>query len=440
MQPGQRIRDYIVEEKIGQGGMGEVWSAEHVLLHRKVALKIMASHRAEDPRFSQRFLREARSQAKLRHPHIVQVLDFFIEEGEHFLVLSLMSRTTLASRLDDAGGPLPVEEVLRYSRDVLGALDYAHQHQVIHRDVKPSNILIEPDGHAYLTDFGIALALEGGRLTRSGVALGTACYMSPEQIRSAHKVDHRTDLYSFGCVMYEMLAGRPPFAGSEEGGDTDFVIQEAHVHRVPEPIRTWNRQVPVWLDDLVLRALAKEPNKRFGGCGELREALDAPQSAKQLGSSGPGPRWRARPAWLLAAFSLLLAAAALLFLGIKERLDHDAENTTSPGVEQGFSDVKTWRAALTHRAWKDHRISLEGGYEYRFAGHCECEDFDMSLYSYPSSMTRSLAENLKPDNEPTLIYQVDKTAELVLRVRMVKCFAPSCNYVATVARRRLIRP
>src|SRR6266545_622624 len=197
MQPGQRIRDYVFEEKIGEGGMGEVWRAEHGILQRPVAIKVMARHLEADHEFGQRFLQEARAQARLSHPRIVGVSDFFAEAGQYFLVMPLMSGKTLADRLHEVQGPLPVGEALAIARDVLDALDYAHQQGVIHRDVKPSNVLLDIGGHACLTDFGIALSLGRSRLTRTGASLGTPHYMSPEQIRAPRTLDHRTDVYSF---------------------------------------------------------------------------------------------------------------------------------------------------------------------------------------------------------------------------------------------------
>ena len=276
IHPGLQIRDYVFEERIGVGGMGEVWRARHTVLQRTVAIKVMVRHLETDPEFGQRFLQEARAQAQLSHPRIVGVSDFFSEEGQYFLVMPLMSGKTLADRLDEARGPLPLSEALTVARDVLDALDYAHQKAVIHRDVKPSNILLDADGHACLTDFGIALSLGKNRLTRTGTSLGTPHYMSPEQIRTPRTLDHRTDVYSFGCVFYEMLAGRPPFSEASDSDDTDFALKEAHVYRTPESIRKWNPEVPGWLDALVLRALAKKPDERFSGCGEMRRALDAP--------------------------------------------------------------------------------------------------------------------------------------------------------------------
>lgn len=283
MQAGLRIRDYVLDRKIGKGGMGEVWSARHEILHRPVAIKAMASELAREPEFEARFLDEARAQANLQHPRILGVTDFFREDGVYYLIMPLVAGRSLADRLAEAGGPLPLPEATRIACDLLDALDYAHQRGIIHRDVKPANLLLDGTGHACLTDFGIAILLGNDRHTRTGAAsLGTPFYMSPEQIRTPRKVDHRTDVYSAACVIYEMFAGRPPFVADEDEGNTDYVLQEAHVHRQPEPIRRWNPALPPALDAVVLRALAKQADQRYSGCGEFRRALEA-------ATAGPPP-------------------------------------------------------------------------------------------------------------------------------------------------------
>ncbi|HBL27471.1 MAG TPA: hypothetical protein DD490_11605 [Acidobacteria bacterium] len=275
MQTGQQIRDYVLGRKIGEGGMGEVWSATHQVLGRTVAIKSMATHLAADPQFEKRFLDEARAMSLLQHPRILGVSDFFREGGVYYLIMPLIEGRPLDERLEEAGGPLPLGEATAIAADLLDALDAAHRRGIIHRDVKPSNVLLDRDGHAYLTDFGIALLVGQDRRTRTGTTLGTPYYMSPDQIRSPRTMDHRADVYSAACVIYEMLAGRPPFLVDDGDGDTDFALKEAHLRRIPEPIRRWNQAVPLAIDIVVLRGLAKDPDQRYGGCGELKRALDA---------------------------------------------------------------------------------------------------------------------------------------------------------------------
>ena len=295
MQAGQRIRDYVLDQKIGQGGMGEVWSAVHSVLQRPVAIKGMSVQLAADPQLRERFLQEARAQARLQHPRVLGVIDAFQEGGVDYLVMPLVSGRSLADRLTEAGGPLPMAEALRIASDVLEGLEAAHQRGIIHRDVKPSNILLDGEGRAYLTDFGIALLVGQDRMTRTGISLGTPYYMSPEQIRDPKTIDQRSDVYSAACVIYEMLAGRPPFLGNERAGGTDFVLLECHLQRAPEPLRRWNPAIPAAVDAAVLRGLAKEPVGRYGGCEEFRRALTAAAAVPEPPPPPPPPVHRAVP-------------------------------------------------------------------------------------------------------------------------------------------------
>jgi serine/threonine-protein kinase len=280
MQAGQTVRDYVLEAKIGFGGMGEVWRSRHVLLDKLVAIKVVSTELLEDPQFEARFIQEAKAQARLHHPHILPVTEFFREDNRYHLVMPLIDGQSLAARLAAKANPLPLEETLRIAQDVLVALDYAHQQGVIHRDVKHSNILLDLGGHAYLMDFGIALMMSEERRTRTGTSIGTPHYMSPEQIGRPKTLDHRTDVYSFGCVLYEMLAGRTPFDAASEEGDVDYLIKAAHVHRAPEPVRQWNRDVPEAVEAVVMRALEKNPAERFSGCGEFGRALQKAMRTK----------------------------------------------------------------------------------------------------------------------------------------------------------------
>src|SRR5262245_10708905 len=285
MQAGFVVRDYALEEKVGEGGMGEVWRSRHLMLDKPVAIKVMSEHLLADPAFEARFIQEARAQARLHHPQIIGATDFFREQGHYYLVMPMIEGYSLEDRLSQ--GPLSIQEALRISVDVLAALDYAHQQAVIHRDVKPSNILVDRDGRAFLTDFGIALMMGQERRTRTGVAVGTPHYMSPEQIRRPRGVDHRTDVYSFGCVLYEMLTGRPPFDAGDAEEDTDYVIKDAHVNRTPEPVRRWNPAIPEAINAIVMQALAKNPDDRFVSCGEFVRALEQQTPANPQPKSTP---------------------------------------------------------------------------------------------------------------------------------------------------------
>lgn len=277
---GKRLRDWEIEGLLGEGGMGQVWRARHALLNRIFAIKVIARELSSDPRFESLFIREAGMQAALQHPHIIPATDFFVEDGLHYLVMPYVDGQSLEERMekhrDPKSGkrlPLPHELAMAVAFQVLHALDYAHQNRVIHRDVKPSNILLDQRGDAYLTDFGVALKTDKPRTTSSGKAIGTSAYMSPEQIQRPREMDHRTDVYSFGCVLYEMLSGSPVFETDGVEGDTDFFIKESQIKRMPEPLRKRNAKVSVGVEAVVTKALAKSPRDRFAGCGEFARAL-----------------------------------------------------------------------------------------------------------------------------------------------------------------------
>jgi phosphate transport system substrate-binding protein len=276
MQPGQRIGQYVLLEKLGEGGMGEVWKAQHTRMLRMVAIKFLRESATFRPQVAERFLNEAQLQSRLHHPNIVSVFDAFEEGGLSCMVMGFVDGESLEQSLKrNAPRSAPIPQVLSISADVLAALEYAHtfpEGPVVHRDVKPSNILIDKSGKAQLTDFGIAFALNGNRLTQEGTALGTVFYMSPEQITDPRKVDARSDIYSFGCVLYELLTGRPPF-GAET--DTDFTIKTQHVKDTPAPLRRWNAAVPFDFEWIVLRALNKDPEKRFASCAEMARVMAA---------------------------------------------------------------------------------------------------------------------------------------------------------------------
>ena len=274
MQTGERIRDYVLLEKVGDGGMGEVWKAEHAQIKRVDAIKILRDSVALRQEAKDRFLNEAELQGRMRHPNIVAVYGAFEEKGASCIVMQYVDGDSLEHRLHRKPLQLlPLPEVLSISTDVLAALEYAHTFPtgaIVHRDVKPSNILLDRSGRALLTDFGIAFALGGNRYTQAGTTLGTVYYMSPEQIQDPRTVNAKSDIYSFGCVLYELLAGRPPF-GAET--DTDFTIKSQHIKEMPTPIRTWNAHVPFDFEWIVYKALNKDPAMRFASCAEMSRAL-----------------------------------------------------------------------------------------------------------------------------------------------------------------------
>ncbi len=273
MEAGQEIRDYILEEILGRGATGEIWKARHKQFSRTVAIKLIHENVASDPDLSIRIRREAETMEIVSHPHVVHLLEYFLlDERQPVLVMRYVEGESLQNRIDGSeDGKLGLDEALRISRDILSALDAAHQNGRFHRDVKPANILLDGSSNAFLTDFGIAHALGREKLTRTGTLIGTPEYMSPEQIQGK-EITHLTDVYSFGCVMYEMLAGKPPF-GSRDDGSTDYEIMSRHINENPESVQSKNSQIDDRTANIIHAALEKDPLKRPGGCAEMSRRL-----------------------------------------------------------------------------------------------------------------------------------------------------------------------
>ncbi len=260
---GAEIGGYRVDSLLGRGGMGVVYRAHDLALDRSVALKVLAPELAEDARFRDRFLRESRQAASIDHPAIVPIYDAGEADGRLYIAMRLVDGTDL-KRLLAAGGKLPPERALALLGQIADALDVAHERGLVHRDVKPSNILVDSRDHCYLADFGLSRRLadppSGGDQGRS---LGTVDYVAPEQIHG-HELDGRADVYSLGCVLYESLAGRPPFSGTSE-----TAVVFAHLEDEPPSLPR--------LEEVFGKALAKEPGDRYASGGELiRAARSAP--------------------------------------------------------------------------------------------------------------------------------------------------------------------
>ncbi len=280
MQQEMQVRQYVIKDLIAEGGMGSVWRAWDSRRNAFVAIKVVSNDLLADPDFKTRFLDEVHRHSRLSHPNIVPVLDVFEHEGQSYCVMQLIEGISLATLLKTkAARRLEIGEARQIMTDILTALDFAHQHGIIHRDIKPSNVLLDKEGRAYLIDFGIALAIGEQRRTRTGLAVGTPLYMSPEQIRRPKEIDHRSDVYSAGCVFYEMVTGRPPFLPAPGSrGDTDFAIKEAHIKAAPVPPRELVAGIPAGINRLILAALEKDPANRIPGCQEFMRLLNAPES------------------------------------------------------------------------------------------------------------------------------------------------------------------
>jgi serine/threonine-protein kinase len=264
---------YRVERELGRGSMGVVFVAHDLKHGRKVAVKVLAPELGHPG--AERFLREIRTTAQLSHSHVLPLYDSGEADGLIYYVMPLVEGESLADRLKRTGA-LPITDALRIGREVAEALGNAHSHGIIHRDIKPSNILLDTDGHAYVADFGLARAVfsaENGRLTSTGMAVGSPQYMSPEQIENSREIDSRTDIYSLGCVVFEMLTGRPPFLGDSIQG-----VLKQHLLEPPPSARTFRPDVPEGVERALNRALAKSPHARFADTVQFRRALHGPRS------------------------------------------------------------------------------------------------------------------------------------------------------------------
>ena len=273
MKVGDRVLSYIVERELGEGGMGTVYLGRHTVLDQQVAIKVLSPMLARDEALRMRFIQEANIQAKLRHPGIVQVLTAEMEGEQPSLVMEYIEGKSLSEVLD-LRGALPVDDAIKIMTQVLSAVGYAHDQGVIHRDLKPSNVMVMATGEAKVTDFGIAKVLGSSKLTRTGTAMGSAHYMSPEQIRRPETVDARSDIYALGCVFYEVLAGQPPFGEKDASGtESDFEIKTAHVTESAPTLEKFKSDLPDWLAQLVMQMLEKEPERRPSSCDVILEGL-----------------------------------------------------------------------------------------------------------------------------------------------------------------------
>ena len=274
---GQVIGNYRVVAELGKGGMGVVYRAEHVQLGRPAALKMLLPQFSSDAAIVQRFFNEARAASGIDHPGIVEIYDFGTHtDGCAYIVMALLKGESLEHRL--VSGPLSPQDGATIIAQVAAALSAAHQRGIVHRDLKPDNIFLVPNEliagglQVKILDFGIAkLADEktAGFKTQTGAMMGTPAYMSPEQCMGKADLDHRTDIYSLGCILFQVLCGRPPFT-SEQG--TGMLIA-AHIRDAAPDPRTVNPAVPPALAAIIMRCLEKEPAARFQSAGELRNAL-----------------------------------------------------------------------------------------------------------------------------------------------------------------------
>jgi len=287
---GKQLGPYHILAPLGEGGMASVYKSYQPSLERYVALKVLPRRYTSDPQFVARFRQEARLIASLEHLNILPVYDFGEADGYPYIVMRYVEGKTLADLLQ--GKPLPIEQIRKVMRQVGDALDYAHERGVIHRDIKPRNILIDGQGNCLLSDFGLARMVEAStHLTVTGTVMGTPAYMSPEQ-GLGEDLDPRTDVYSLGVVLYEMTVGRVPYQA-----DTPMAIIMKHIHEPLPPPRHLNPELPKDVERVILKALAKRREDRFTSAGEMNRSLQEAVRAQGLETRGPtakAPRPRVR--------------------------------------------------------------------------------------------------------------------------------------------------
>ncbi len=309
---------YRAVKRLGSGGMAEVWCVEDEVLGRRVALKLLGGRFVDDPEFRERFRREARAAAGLAHPNIVGIYDRSEWDGVPYIAMELVDGKTLKELVTERG-PLPPDVAIAFTEQILRALGYAHRRGIVHRDVKPQNVIIDSEGQAKVADFGIARAADS-EMTQTGAMVGTVQYLSPEQAEG-RPVDHRSDLYSTGIVLYELLTGQVPF-----DGEAPISIAIKQINEPPVPPGQLEPGIPPALEAVVMRALEKDPERRFQSADEFVAALENARRAPmrrvvaepaRVVEEEPRTRWWI---WALVALALAAIGVGIYFLTVGNRV------------------------------------------------------------------------------------------------------------------------
>ena len=364
---------YLLQSRIGRGGMATIYRARDLQMDRDVAVKMLREVYSTNPKFVTRFLREARAASALKHPNIVQVYDYGQTDGNYYIVMELVEGTDLRSYLS-SHDVLDVDRAIIIAHDIALGLGAAHRRGIVHRDVKPQNVLIGIDGSIKLTDFGIVSLYKNAnaeRLTTSGMTLGTVQYFAPEQAQG-EIVSPAADVYALGIVMYEMLTGHPPF-----DGNSPVVVAMQHIQDQPEPPGQFNPSIPAALEEIILRCLEKEPGTRFPDGSQLARALEMLGDAKM--SETVSMVHHLKPHRNHRSFASIITTCILLatlflsgfsaYLAVQLRFIHVPFVTASmtlPSTTAGFIEVPdlrtmSWLKAVATSEKLGFRLVLVGG-------------------------------------------------------------------------------
>lgn len=415
----QRLGDFRIIREVGRGGMGAVFEAEQISLRRRVALKILRFASVSDPDAIERFQREAETIGNLHHTNIVPIFAISEERGISYYAMQFIDGQSLAQVLAESKEPLPADRVAEWGLQAADALSHAHQHGVIHRDVKPSNLILDKQKRLWLTDFGLARRLDDVTLSMTGAILGTPRYMSPEQATATTKrVDHRTDLFSLGATLYELLTGQPAFSG-----DSPHQVIQHILTGEPKPIRDFVKSVPRDLETIVMKCLAKEPFDRYAAAADLASDLRAfldgrPIRARRASLVELATRWIKSQQ---RSFQLAAAAVAITLVltisGLLGWSSYDAWRQGSIKLATNMPPLvaeilnQQDQVLLTETLPMQNAASLPAG-DYRIRVHGEktlSESFDLTL-------TRGAEQGLSVDLQDQMLWTpqaIDRSYELV---------------------------